>query len=204
MGILGGSFNPPHDGHLALARAARDALELDELLLMPVATAPHKELPGDPGPAERVALCRLAVAGERGLGVSTIEVDRGGASYTADTLRGLHDERPGDELTFIVGADMAASLPTWREPETVLRLARLAVAGRGGTRREQIATALAGLEGGGAAVFFDMPPVEVSSSQVRARIAAGESLDGYVPDAVAARIAERGLYRPADHQEHTA
>lgn len=171
---------------------------------MPVAAAPHKPIAGDPGPHERAELCRLAITGEPGLSVSALEVDRGGSSYTADTLGALHDERPRDELTFIVGADMAASLPTWREPETVLRLARLAVAARSGTPRDEVAQALSGLEGGDRVVFFDMPRIDVSSSQVRDRVAAGEPVTGLVPDAVAARIAERGHYGSPHSQEHTA
>ena len=198
VGILGGTFNPPHDGHLALARAALDGLGLDRVLLMPVATAPHKRVPDDPGAEIRAELCRLAVGGDGRLGLSTVELDRGGTSYTVDTLRSLCAERPEDELTLIVGADMAASLPRWREPEAVLALARVAVAERAGTGRAEVLASLAGLAGGEAVVFFELPPVDVSSSAVRARVAAGESVLGLVPDAVAARIAELGLYRHGD------
>ena len=194
VGILGGTFNPPHEGHLALARAALDQLGLDRVLLMPVATAPHKDVPDDPGGHVRAELCRLAVGDDARLGVSTAELDRGGTSYTVDTLRALRDERPGEELTLIVGADMAASLPGWREPQEILRLARVAVAQRAGTGRATVLAALAELDGEGSVEFFDMPAVDVSSSAVRARVTAGQSLEGLVPAAVAIRIDELGLY----------
>ena len=194
VGILGGTFNPPHEGHLALACAALDQLGLDRVLLMPVATAPHKAVPDDPGGDVRAELCRLAVGDDPRLGVSTVELDRGGTSYTVDTLRAFRRERPGDELTLIVGADMAASLPGWREPAEILRLARVAVAQRAGTERSEVLAVLAGLEGGGSVEFFDMPPADVSSSAVRARVAAGQSLEGLVPAAVATRIVDLGLY----------
>ena len=103
VGILGGAFNPPHIGHLVCAQEARSQLGLDRVLLMPVHTAPHKEVADDPGPEARLALCQAASAGEDELEVSTLEIERGGPSYTVDTLRALHGSREGDELTFIVG-----------------------------------------------------------------------------------------------------
>ena len=193
LGLLGGTFNPPHVGHLVCAREAREQLGLDRVALVPVATPPHKEVPGDPGPDVRLDLCRAAVAGEDGLEVLDAEVARGGASYTVDTLRALDAADPGDELTFIVGGDMALSLPTWREPGEILRLARLAVAERSGARRADIEERLAPL--GGRVCFFAMPRLDISSSAVRARLAAGRSVRWLVPDAVAEAIAQRGLYR---------
>src|SRR3954462_585433 len=100
MGVLGGTFNPPHIAHLLCAQEAYDQLDLDRVLLMPVATPPHKEAPEDPGPAARIAMCELAVAGDERFAVSDLEVRRGGASYTADTLRALHESHPGVDLTF--------------------------------------------------------------------------------------------------------
>src|SRR5262245_15719874 len=136
VGILGGTFNPPHLGHLVMAQEALDQLDLDRVWLMPVAEPPHKEAEEDPGARARLELCRLAVAGDDRLEACSLEVDRGGASFTIDTLRALHDSDPEQELTFIVGGDMAHSLPSWREPEAILSLARLAVAEREGVRRE--------------------------------------------------------------------
>jgi len=197
LGILGGTFNPPHMGHLVMAQDALDQLELDRVVLMPVATPPHKEALEDPGAAARVDLCRLAVAGDERFEVSTLEVDRGGASFTVDTLRELHDLEPEHDLTFIVGGDMAQSLPAWREPEAVLALATLAVAEREGVRREDIARRLDPLHDGDRVVFFDMPRIDISSSAIRRRVAEGRPIRYLVPDAVNEAIAERGLYRQA-------
>jgi nicotinate-nucleotide adenylyltransferase len=195
IGILGGTFNPPHLGHVVCAQEAVAQLGLDRVVLMPVAVPPHKEAADDPGAAVRVELCRLAAGDDPRLSVSTLEVDRGGPSYTADTLREIHATGPGDDLTFIVGGDMAFSLPTWREPEAVLSLATLAVAERSGVRREDIAQRLAPLGGADRVRFFDMPRLDVSSSDIRRRVAAGQPIRYLVPDAVAIEIEARDLYR---------
>jgi nicotinate-nucleotide adenylyltransferase len=195
VGILGGTFNPPHLGHLVCAQEAHGQLGLDRVLLLPAGVPPHKEVVGDPGAEVRLELCRLAVAGDERLAVSDVEVKRAGPSYTVDTLRGMHQRAPEDELTFIVGGDMARSLPAWREPRTVLELARLGVAERAGAARREVEERLAALEGARARVdFFDMPRVDVSSSLVRERVAAGGSIRYLVPESVRSRIAELGLY----------
>jgi nicotinate-nucleotide adenylyltransferase len=196
VGILGGTFNPPHLAHLLCAQEAYDQLGLDRVLLIPVAVPPHKEAVGDPGPATRLELCRLAVGDDDRLGVSDLEVRRGGASYTVDTLRALHATFPGVELTFIVGGDMAFSLPTWREPAEVLAQARLAVAEREGARQADILERLATITGAAERVgFFDLPRMDLSSSLVRRRVAAGRPIRYLVPDPVAEYIAQHGLYR---------
>jgi nicotinate-nucleotide adenylyltransferase len=161
--------------------------------LVPVSSPPHKRVTEDPGPEVRLELCRRAVAGFDGLDVLDVEVKRGGPSFTVDTLRALHADRPGDDLTFIVGGDMALSLPAWREPEEILRLARLAVAERSGSLRADIEQRLAPL--GGRIDFFDMPRIDLSSTDVRARVAAGRRVRFLVPEGVAAAIDEMGLYR---------
>ena len=196
VGLLGGTFNPPHIGHLVCAEEALAALDLDHVLLLPVHTPPHKEMQADPGPQVRLELCRLAVADAPGIDVSTHEIDRGGRSYTADTLRALHDARPEDDLTFIAGADQAAGLPGWREPAAVLELAELAVAERESTRRDDVLDELYGLPGVPERVhFFPMPRIDISSSLVRRRVAEGRPIRWLVPGAVERAIAERGLYR---------
>ena len=195
VGILGGTFNPPHIGHLVMAQEAREQLGLERVVLMPVAVPPHKEADGDPGADVRLQLARLAAEGEEGVEVSAAEVDRGGASFTVDTLRELHERYPEQELTFIVGADMAHSLPAWREPERILKLAPLAVAEREGIARDDIAERLAPLHDGSRVTFFDMPRIDVSSSDIRRRVAEGRSVRHLVPDAVALAIADRDLYR---------
>ena len=129
--------------------------------------------------------------------LSDLEIQRGGASYTVDTLRTLHDREPEHALTFIVGGDMAESLPSWREPEAILGLARLAVAERDGLRREDIARRLHPLHAGDRVVFFDMPRIDLSSSAIRDRVAAGRPIRYLVPDPVAEAIRSRRLYRNA-------
>ena len=196
IGILGGSFNPPHLGHLVCASEAAAQLELDRVLLTPVASPPHKSAERDPGPERRLALCRLAVDGDERLGVCDLEVRRGGPSYTVDTLRELHERSPEDHLTFIVGGDIALGLPTWRDPETVLGLARLAVAERSGAGRRDVAERLAeSFPEAPAPLFFDMPRMDISSSQIRRRVAEGRPIRYLVPDPVAEQIARERLYR---------
>jgi len=196
IGILGGSFNPPHLAHLVCASEAAAQLSLDRVLLTPVAAPPHKEAEQDPGPQARLELCRLAIAGDERLGVCDLEVVRGGPSYTVDTLRELHARTPEDHLTFIVGGDIALGLPSWHEPEAVLDLARLAVAERSGAGREEIAGRLAQHFADAAApVFFDMPRLDISSSQIRRRVALGAPIRYLVPDRVAEQIARGRLYR---------
>jgi nicotinate-nucleotide adenylyltransferase len=199
VGILGGTFNPPHLGHLIMAQEALVQLDLQRVVLMPVSAPPHKELlpPEDPGAQARLALCRLAVAGDERFEVSDLEVGRGGPSFTVDTLRDLHEHDPEHDLTFILGGDMAHRLPSWREPEAVLSLARLAVAEREGIRREDLRQRLSGLQGAERLAFFDMPRVDVSSSAIRGRVAAGRPIRYLVPEAVEAEIAARGYYRAA-------
>jgi len=196
IGILGGSFNPPHLGHLVCASEAAAQLDLDRVLLTPVAAPPHKRAEHDPGPEQRLALCRLAVDGDERLGICDLEVRRGGPSYTVDTLRELHERSPEDHLTFIVGGDIALGLPAWREPEAVLGLARLAVAERSGAGRGDVVQRLAeAFPEAPAPLFFDMPRMDISSSQIRRRVAQGRPIRYLVPDPVAEQIARERLYR---------
>lgn len=196
VGILGGTFNPPHIGHLVCAQDALAQLALERVLLVPVREPPHKEIAADPGVGQRVQMCELAVAGDSRFAVSRVDADRPGPSWTVDTLRSLHADDPEDQLTFIVGGDMAHSLPTWREPEAVLELAELGVAERESIARADITEHLAGLAGVRARLrFFDMPRIDISSSLIRRRVADGRPVRYLVPDAVADQIAAEGLYR---------
>ncbi len=196
IGILGGSFNPPHLAHLVCASEAATQLDLARVLLTPVAQPPHKEAERDPGAQERLELCRLAVAGDERLGVCDLEVRRGGPSYTVDTLRALHERTPEDDLTFIVGGDIALGLPSWRDPETVLELATLAVAAREDVVPGDVAERLrARFPDAAPPVFFDMPRLDISSSQIRRRIAEDRSIRYLVPEPVAEHIARGRLYR---------
>jgi nicotinate-nucleotide adenylyltransferase len=199
IGLLGGTFNPPHIGHLVCAQEAVAQLGLERVLLVPVHEPPHKGIEADPGVEHRVELCRRAVAGEERIGVSRVDADVPGPSFTVDTLRRLHADRPGDELTFIVGGDMALSLPSWREPAAILELAELGVAEREGVRRADIVERLTGLPGGERVRFFEMPRIDLSSSLIRRMVAAGRPIRHLVPDAELAYIEQAGLYRaPAE------
>jgi nicotinate-nucleotide adenylyltransferase len=197
LGILGGTFNPPHIGHLICAQEAFEQLGLDRVVLMPANQPPHKQVAADPGAQARYELCCRAVQGDERFAVSRLELEREGRSYTVDTLRALHDQHPQDDLTFIVGGDMARSLPTWREPEAVLELATLAVAERAGSEREEIRGELRALRGASdeRVRFFDMPRIDVSSSLVRERTATSRPIRYLVPDAVADAIVQNGWYR---------
>jgi nicotinate-nucleotide adenylyltransferase len=200
VALLGGTFNPPHLAHLLCASEAADQLELDRVVLLPAFVPPHKEVPDDPGPEVRLGLCELAAASDPRLEVSRLELDRGGASFTVDTLRELHARDPEHELIFIVGGDMAVSLPTWKEPREVLRLATLAVAERSGALRRDVTERLTAEYGDDVSdriTFFDMPRMDISSSEIRRRVAAGRTIRYLVPDAVAEEIERRGLYSRA-------
>ncbi|MDQ6606512.1 MAG: nicotinate-nucleotide adenylyltransferase [Actinomycetota bacterium] len=194
IGILGGTFNPPHLGHLICAQEALLQLSLDQVMLIPARIPPHKPVEHEPGAEHRLELCRLAVRGDERLCVSAIEIERDGLSFTVDTLAELHAHKPDSELSLIVGGDVAAGLPRWREPERVLSLATLAVAKRRGTSRAAVDGALAGLPGGERTEFFAMPTIGVSSTMVRRRVGAGQPIRYLVPDQVAGYIDEHRLY----------
>ena len=196
VGLLGGTFNPPHLAHLVCASAARDQLGLERVLLVPTRIPPHKEVDDEPGPAHRLQMCRLAARDHGGwLAVSSIEVDREGPSYTVDTLEQIHASRPGDELSLIVGGDMAWSLPSWHRPEDVLRLARLAVAERAGARREEVRARLADMPGSDRIDYIDMPRLDISSSDLRRAVRERRPIEFLVPDPVGDYIEQEGLYR---------
>ena len=176
---------------------------------MPAHTSPHKAAAPDPGPEHRLRMCELLVRHSPGISACALEVERGGTSFTVDTLSAIHASHPDAELTFIVGADIARTLPAWREPAKVLELARLAVAARAGSSPEQVLSAVASLgnsHGASGAAgeraapevrFLRMPVIDVSSSIVRERAALGEPLAPLVGGPVARYIEEHGLYRSA-------
>jgi nicotinate-nucleotide adenylyltransferase len=196
IGILGGTFNPPHLGHLVCAQEAYLQLQLDRVMLMPARIPPHKPVEDEPGADHRLELCRLAFERDEGrFQVSDLEVRREGTSYTVDTLEELHSRAPDNELYLIVGADIAAGLPKWRDPERVLSLAALAVAERPGTERAEVERALGELRGADRAQFFDMPEIGISSTMLRNRVRDGQPIRYLTPDAVAGYIARNNLYR---------
>jgi nicotinate-nucleotide adenylyltransferase len=200
IGVFGGTFDPPHLGHLLIADAAREELKLDSLLLIPSGTPPHKRGRRISPAADRLAMTRLAARGAHGLRVSTLETARRGASYTVDTLATLAARNPGARLFLVIGEDGLDELHTWRDPDSILSLATLAVA-----RRPRAAGADARVAGDRslrlrlrrAVRWIDSPVFGISSSAIRDRARRGRSLRYLVPDAVAAYIARRGLYRAA-------
>jgi nicotinate-nucleotide adenylyltransferase len=196
VGILGGTFNPPHLAHMVCASEARAQLSLDRVLLVPTGVPPHKPMDDEPGAMHRFEMCRLAVGDHREwLEVSPIEINRDGPSYTVDTLAEIHATHPGDDLTFIVGGDMAWSLPGWHQPEAILEFASVAVAERAGARREEVRARLAGMAGAHRISYIDVPRLDISSSALRRRVREGRPIDYLVADAVADYIDQRRLYQ---------
>jgi nicotinate-nucleotide adenylyltransferase len=194
VGILGGAFNPPHIGHLVCAQEALLQLELDKVLFVPVGQAPHRELEEDPGAEARLELVELAVAEDDRFESSRVELDREGPSYTSDTLREMRSAAPNDEHFLILGGDQAADLPRWHEPEEVLSLAMVTVVERVSWTRNAIGIKIARLKGSERVRYLDMPLLQVSSSAIRRRVAAGRPIRYLVPDAVADYIEENELY----------
>ena len=195
IGVLGSAFNPPHLGHLALAQEALWQLGLGEVVLVPTGQAPHKRIAEDPGKEQRLAMTRLAAADDARFSVSSLEVEREGPSYTYETLQLLAKERGDSELVFVMGADAAVGLESWREPERVVELARIAVARRAGISDSEVAAVMRSLGAADRATMLEMPQFGVSSSAVRERAAAGRPLRYLVPESVARFIEEKGIYR---------
>jgi nicotinate-nucleotide adenylyltransferase len=202
LGLFGGTFDPPHNGHLLVACDAAIALRLDRVVFVPAAQPPHKQQAEVTDAAIRARMLRLALEGEPRFCFDTLELDRPGPSYTIDTLRELRSGRGGD-WTVLMGADQFAEFDSWREPEEILRMATVGVIQRGEPIRiDSPATALPA--GAGVPFAHEISPgvlqvrvtrIDVSSTMIRARIAAGVSIRYLVPPAIEAMIAELGLYR---------
>jgi nicotinate-nucleotide adenylyltransferase len=193
--VLGSAFNPPHLGHLALAQEALWQLGLSEVVLVPTGEAPHKRIVDDPGRELRMAMTRLAAADDSRFSVSGLEVEREGPSYTYETLEMLAKERGDTQLVFVMGADAAVGLESWRNPEQVVELARIAVARRAGVSEADVAAAMRSLGAGDRVTMLEMPQFGVSSSAVRERAASGRPLRYLTPEPVARFIEEKGLYK---------
>lgn len=187
IGLFGGTFDPVHCGHLLVAQAACEELALDRLFFIPAAQSPFKP-DSHPAPAsERVRLLRLALAGETRAELDLQELDRGGVSYTVDTLRNYHVLDPAARLFYLIGADHVGSLPKWREAEELARLADFVVIPRPGEASQPLPTPFRGQALHGF-------PLGVSSSRIRERIRQHRSIRGLVPDAVREAIHNSGLY----------
>jgi len=167
-------------------------------MLIPARIPPHKPIEDEPGAEHRLELCRQAVVDDDRFKVSDLEIRRSGPSYTVDTLRQLRSQAPDNELFLIIGGDVAAGFPGWREPEEVLSLATLAVAKRRGTSRAAVNGALLKVRGGERTQFFRMPRIGVSSTMIRRRVRARQPIRYLVPDAVAGYIEAHHLYAGND------
>jgi nicotinate-nucleotide adenylyltransferase len=199
VGLLGGTFNPPHYGHLKLAELALAHLGLDEVRFLPAAAPPHKPAaPGDPGGAARIELLREALAGSRlPFRVEPLEVERGGTSYTVDTLEQLAARESGTRWIFLMGTDQLAGFQGWRRPERILELAALAVAGRPGTEPESLPGILAGRERDrwsgqpGELVRLPSTGLELASTGLREELVRGGLPEGIPPQVIAAILREK-------------
>jgi nicotinate-nucleotide adenylyltransferase len=193
LGILGGTFDPIHVGHLAVAKGAIECARLDRVLFVPSAQPPHRAA-ALASAEDRLAMTKLAIEGEPSLEVSDVEVRRGGRSYTVDTLNELRRAHPDDELFLILGSDAARLFRTWHEPERVAALASVVIVDRPGVGQPDLSE-LAGLRLDPARVIkCHFPTPDVSGSALRRAVAARQPVTGQVPPAVELYIAERNLY----------
>ena len=195
IGILGGSFDPIHYGHLAIAEEARVALQLDQVLFVPAARQPFKAGAHAATPEMRLEMARLACASNQAFDISTVELDRHGPAYTVTTLETLRDTI-GGELFFILGADALADLPRWRAAERIVELARIVAVARPGVQPNlpQIVGGLPALRA--RLTLLEGPLLAISSTSLRQRVADGQPIRYQTPDAVVAYIAAHGLYLP--------
>jgi nicotinate-nucleotide adenylyltransferase len=190
IGLFGGTFDPPHMGHLIVAAHVREDLRLDKIIFMPAMTPPHKQDRIVTSGSERLFMVQRAITGDPFFEASDIEVRRGGVSYTIDTVRELLRESPGAELTVLIGMDNLADFGTWRDPAGILELATMAVMTRPGY-----------VPGETGAAFLphmslcEVPHIGIAARDIRQRVASGKSIRYLVPDEVASFIHERGLYR---------
>ena len=196
IGILGGTFDPIHIGHLILAEEARDQLGLEQVLLAPAADPPHKRQQGKSPAEHRVRMVELAIADNPHLALSRIDVDRPGPHYTLDMVRLLHAQHgPGAELYFLMGLDSLADLPTWHRPRELMQACRLAAFSRPGAAFDwaSLEAALPGVRA--QVIVLPMPLLEISGSDLRERARQGRSLRYQVPRPVEQYIAQHQLYR---------
>jgi nicotinate-nucleotide adenylyltransferase len=202
LGLFGGTFDPVHYGHLLLAEYCREACRLDVVWFMPAAQPPHKQDRPLTGGEQRIEMLKLAIGGHESFDVSPLEVERGGVSYTVDTLAELKAAEPSRDLFFMLGADMLADLPHWREPRRICELALPVVVRRGGAAEPDFAcladfVALARLTEI-RQLLVPMPRIELSSREIRYRVANGMSIRYQTPRAVEKYIETKGLYQIAE------
>jgi nicotinate-nucleotide adenylyltransferase len=199
IGILGGTFDPIHIGHLLIAEQAREHLQLDQIRFIPAAQAPHKQHLQPTAAQQRWQMVQLAIGGNACFTADDRELRRGGTSYTVDTLAELRQELPDASLFFLIGADSLEELHTWREPAKICEMAFIAVLARGGHQPPNMQLLSPYLPPGqreqAAEHLIPMPQIEISSSHIRANIATGKSVRYQLHPAVEAYISTQGLYR---------
>ncbi len=201
IGLFGGTFDPPHHGHLLAASDAFEALQLDRLVWIPASQQPLKVGAMCATAADRLAMVRLAVGDDSRFEVDSIEIERAGLSYTVDTVEEFAGRYPGDDLVVLLGADVLSTFAKWREPRRIASMARLAILHRavngGAVEKAAVAGAVRAITGDDlpAPVVLDTRRVDLSSTEIRERVRQGRSLHGYVPDAVARYVREHALYR---------
>jgi nicotinate-nucleotide adenylyltransferase len=195
LGIFGGSFDPVHNGHIALAQACQHQEGLDEVWFMPTAVQPLKQQGPHATDVQRLEMLRLATLPEPSWRVSTLEIDRGGLSYTVDTLRQIGEEIPEAVLFFLMGADAVQDVPHWREPHVIFSLATPLVVHRAGEPEPDLEMLRTFCAANKHPQRIEMPDVEVSSSEIRRRVSTGASIDGLLLPSVEAYIAADGLYQ---------
>lgn len=197
VGLLGGSFDPIHVGHLHVARQACARLGLDRVVFAPAGQPPHKRDQALTDAEHRFEMVRLALAGEPCFTISRIDLDRPGPCYSVDTVRLLQEDwGPEARIFFLIGADSLVDLPTWHRPRLLLELCQVVAVGRPGYNVD-LARLHRRFAGAPPVVFLEhMPEVDVSSTEIRRRVAEGRAIEGLVPPAVAAYIVAHGLYRP--------
>ena len=193
LGIFGGSFDPPHVGHLLVAQDALAALSLDRLLIVPAAQQPLKKGQQTPA-ADRLAMVQRCFAGVPGLVVDPVEIDRGGLSYMVDTVESLQRREPTAVLHLLIGEDVLETLPRWREPERLRSMVRLVVLRRSSADEPVVTSAGQQLAPDRSVQHLATRRVDVSSTEIRERVRAGRSIRGFVTDAVAEYIESTGLY----------
>lgn len=194
IGILGGTFDPIHLGHLVMATYAASELHLDRVLLMPAQTPPHKRDREITASTHRLAMVRAAAAEDPHLEISELDLESDEPSYTALLLERMAQTHAGDDLSFIIGADSLRDLPTWHRPDLVIERARIAVARRPGIGiDDEVLDGLPGLRG--RVAIFESPLIDISSTAIRNRVRDGLSITWSVPHAVEAYILDQGLYR---------
>jgi nicotinate-nucleotide adenylyltransferase len=203
IGILGGTFDPPHNGHLLLAEEVRRQLKLDKVIFIPAGEPWVKASQRVSPAAERLEMVKQAVTGRTFFSVSDMEVRRPGPSYTWETLVELKKRYPDDELYFILGWDILHSLPLWQEPQRIIQSACLVSAPRVGAPRPDIEALEAAVPGIGCrTIILTQPRIDVSATAIRKLVELGQPVDHLVPPDVAAYISARGLYKTKHTSEH--